>query len=85
MWADKHPAAAARLDYARNAIAALSVELSVPVENMMTPDTVRRVMWQPPAEGESLHEILADYAAREWQIELLSPVLEAAIEAGAGI
>ena len=42
-------------------------------------------MWQPPAEGESLHEILADYAAREWQIELLSPVLEAAIEAGAGI
>ena len=85
VWADKHPAAAARLDYARNAIAALSVELSVPVENMMTPDTVRRVMWQPPAEGESLHEILADYAAREWQIELLSPVLEAAIEAGAGI
>ena len=81
VWADKHPAAAARLDYARTAIAALSVELNVPVENMMTPDTVRRVMWQPPAEGESLHDTLATYEARPWQIELLSPIFAAAIAA----
>ena len=50
-WGEKNPAAAARLTQARAALAELAEELSVPVENLLTPDSARRVLWQPPAAG----------------------------------
>ena len=49
-WADKDPAAAARLSAARAAVTALAEQLQLPQENLITPDTVRRVCWEPPAE-----------------------------------
>lgn len=75
-WTDRDPDAAARLAHARAAIAELSTRLAIPVENLMTPDTVRRVLWEPPAD---LPTRLAELRARPWQIELLAPVLEAAL------
>ncbi len=47
-WADRDPAAAARLTAAREAIAALSAEHTVPVENLLQPDLLRRLCWTPP-------------------------------------
>ena len=47
-WADKDPAAAARLSAARAAVTALAEELNMPQENLITPDTVRRLCWEPP-------------------------------------
>lgn len=84
-WADRDPIAAGRLTKARAALAALSEERSVPVENLLTPDTVRRVLWQPPpGEGEELRagvaERLAAAGARPWQVELVGPILIDAIE-----
>src|SRR5688572_23990637 len=38
-WADKDPAAAARLSAARAAVSALAEELNMPQENLITPDT----------------------------------------------
>ncbi|RLV49182.1 ribonuclease D [Nocardioides mangrovicus] len=84
-WADRDPEAAARLTTARAALAAISEERSVPVENMMTPDLVRRVLWQPPPSREpveltaQLAQRLAEADARPWQIELVGPVLAEAI------
>ena len=49
-WADKDPEAAARLSAARAAVTALAEELNLPQENLITPDTVRRLCWAPPAE-----------------------------------
>lgn len=46
-WADKDPVAAARLSAARAAVSALAEELNLPQENLITPDTVRRVCWEP--------------------------------------
>jgi ribonuclease D len=77
-WPDRDADAAARLAFARAAIAELSERHAVPAENLMTPDTVRRVLWTPPAEGQ-LESRLAELRARPWQIELLAPVLREAM------
>jgi ribonuclease D len=83
-WADRDPVAAARLTSARSDLAALAKDLNLPVENLLTPDFVRRVMWEPPEVEE--HELedavvmrLRDLGAREWQIELALDVLTRAI------
>ncbi|MFI8292806.1 HRDC domain-containing protein [Streptomyces sp. NPDC085614] len=80
-WADKDPAAAARLSAARAAISALAEELNLPQENLITPDTVRRVCWEPPAvvSPDTVGAALAGYGARPWQVGLVSPLLAAAL------
>lgn len=82
-WADKDPAAAARLSAARAAVSALAETLSMPQENLITPDTVRRVCWEPPAvvDAESVAEALASHGARRWQVEQVTPVLLPALTA----
>ena len=79
-WAERDPEAAARLSRARAALAELSTELSVPTENLISPDSVRRVLWQPPGERtEVVAARLAELGARPWQVELTAPVLAEAI------
>jgi ribonuclease D len=79
-WADRDPAAAARLQAARAGLAELSTKHSVPVENIVSPDLVRRLMWgPPPADRESVTAALRDGGAREWQIELTRDLLTDAI------
>ncbi|AZQ38141.1 ribonuclease D [Streptomyces cyaneochromogenes] len=82
-WADKDPVAAARLSAARAAVSALAEQLNMPQENLITPDTVRRVCWEPPkvVDADSVAEALAGYGARAWQVEQVTPVLVAALSA----
>src|SRR3954468_22448603 len=80
-WADRDPAAAKRLQVARAGLAELSEKHSVPVENILSPDLVRRLMWSPPepADAESVAESLRAGGAREWQIELTRSLLTDAV------
>ncbi|MEU5593453.1 ribonuclease D [Streptomyces sp. NPDC020298] len=82
-WADKDPAAAARLSAARAGVSSLAERLNMPQENLITPDTVRRLCWEPPksVDEESVGAALAGYGARAWQVELVTPVLVAALAA----
>ncbi|WP_086855594.1 HRDC domain-containing protein [Streptomyces coeruleofuscus] len=82
-WADKDPVAAARLSAARAGVSALAEQLTMPQENLIAPDTVRRVCWEPPAvvDAESVGAALAGYGARPWQVELVTPVLVEALSA----
>ncbi|MFD7444683.1 HRDC domain-containing protein [Streptomyces sp. NPDC059909] len=84
-WADKDPAAAARLSAARTAVTTLAEQLNLPQENLITPDTVRRVCWEPPREAtpEAVEATLAAYGARPWQIEQVTPLLTRALSATA--
>lgn len=84
-WADKDPAAAARLSAARAGVTALAERLTMPQENVISPDTVRRICWEPPAsvDEDSVGAALAGYGARPWQIELVTPVLVDALSAKA--
>ncbi|MEU6574192.1 ribonuclease D [Streptomyces sp. NPDC046805] len=81
-WADKDPAAAARLSAARAAVSALAEQLAMPQENLIAPDTVRRVCWEPPsADPEAVAAALVGYGARPWQVELVTPLLVTALAA----
>ncbi|MEU6976721.1 MULTISPECIES: ribonuclease D [unclassified Streptomyces] len=84
-WADKDPAAAARLSAARAAVSTLAEELNLPQENLITPDTVRRVCWEPPAPvtPETVAAALIGHGARPWQVGLVTPLLVAALTAHA--
>lgn len=69
-WADRNPAADARLKFARPRIESRAAELHMPTENLLTPDLLRRVAWNPPAAADvdSIGRALADLGARDWQI-----------------
>ncbi|SDU86878.1 ribonuclease D [Microlunatus sagamiharensis] len=69
VWASKNPEAASRLSRAREALAARAEELDLPVENLLTPDHVRRLAWKPPEEltHASVDAALAAAGARPWQ------------------
>ncbi|MGW0464686.1 ribonuclease D [Streptomyces sp. NPDC003027] len=84
-WADKDPAAAARLSAARASVSALAEELNLPQENLIAPDTVRRLCWEPPAPAtpDTVAAALTGYGARPWQVELVTPLLLTALSATA--
>jgi ribonuclease D len=67
-------------------VTALSEELSIPVENLLQPDALRRLCWTPPepADGAAITEFLRGRGAREWQIGLLAEGLERSFADAAG-
>ncbi|WP_193610700.1 HRDC domain-containing protein [Nocardioides lijunqiniae] len=84
-WAEKDPVAARRLQLAREAMTELAEQRHLPVENVLTPDFLRRTLWSPPAtrRGDELVDAvvtqLSGYGARGWQIALAAPVIVTAI------
>lgn len=71
-WASRDPEAAARLAAARSVLSELAEKITMPVENVLPPDAVRRLAWQPPEPitAESVEHSLREAGARPWQIEL---------------
>lgn len=78
-WEARNPQAWRRLEYARSQLSTIASDLALPVENLMTPDTIRRVLWTPPESPSKLVETLYEFGARTWQVEIVEPVLETAI------
>ncbi|NLG20136.1 MAG: ribonuclease D [Actinomycetales bacterium] len=82
-WADRDPVAAARLAKAREGMTELSERVNVPVENLLTPETLRRVLWTPPEtfDAESVDAVLTGHGARPWQRDLVTPLVVDALQA----
>ncbi len=80
-WAERDPLAFARLESARAHLLELSEQVLVPVENLISPELVRRVCWTPPIPPHELPEALRAGGARPWQIELVGPGLMASMSA----
>jgi len=81
-WADKNPEADRRLKAARIAVAAKSEELNIPIENVLTPELLRRLSWAPPKsiDEQAVGAALAEMGARGWQIDVVAaPITEAFI------
>ncbi|WP_231336252.1 HRDC domain-containing protein [Actinomadura graeca] len=76
-WADRDPEAAKRLTAARAVIAALADEHAMPSENLMQPDSVRRLAWTPPDEpsASAIGAALRALGARRWQVDLTAQPL----------
>ena len=83
-WADKDPAAAARLSAAKAAVTGRAEELNLPQENLLSPDTVRRLCWSPPPERTeaAVRDALRRLGARPWQIDQTARLLTEALAAG---
>ena len=84
VWAERDPAAAARLSTARALVNGFAEERGLPVENMLTPDYLRRVLWKPPAAVEAdmenaVAEELTRLGARRWQIAITAPMIAESI------
>lgn len=85
LWRDKFPEKFAPLSHARAAIELIAQENNIPVENLMTPEHVRRICWNPPTGSTEklslslVEEALRKLGARQWQIELVGPALATAL------
>ncbi|WP_298251279.1 HRDC domain-containing protein [uncultured Arthrobacter sp.] len=79
-WPERDPEAAARLQTARPRVARRAEDLAMPVENLITPDHLRRVAWRPPAEIslESISAALSELGARRWQVEQVAAIITVA-------
>ncbi|MHA6803160.1 ribonuclease D [Salinifilum ghardaiensis] len=80
-WSDRDPEAAARLTAARSALNDIAERFALPVENLLLPESVRRLCWQPPQQRDAagIAEWLRASGAREWQVELTSEALARAL------
>lgn len=80
-WANEYPDSYARYATARELIDELSAELEIPTENILRPATLREVAWSVTSGCElrsplELPDMLRAHDARNWQIELTSPILQ---------
>jgi ribonuclease D len=71
-WERRFPEAHVRLKIVRELVTAKASELLVPVENLLTPEFLRRVCFEPEQDVAAQLEKLG---ARNWQIELTSAVI----------
>ncbi|MET7769802.1 ribonuclease D [Nocardia sp. NPDC005366] len=88
-WERRDPTAAARLARARAAMGELSTTHAIPVENLLSPDLVRRLCWDglpdydkvgdPEELSATIDGFLKSGGARPWQRELAVPVLTEAL------
>ncbi|WP_166350314.1 HRDC domain-containing protein [Phytoactinopolyspora limicola] len=79
-WVSREPEAAARLAAARTAVAEVAEAHTLPVENLLAPETLRRVTWDPPEpiSEDGIAEAFRARGARDWQVRLTAgPVAKA--------
>jgi ribonuclease D len=63
-------------------VTGLATAHRLPPENLITPDSVRRLAWSPPdpLDEETVREVLAGFGARRWQVDLTAPGLTEALK-----
>ncbi len=77
-WPSRYPEADARLQVLKPVMAELALELEIPSENILQPDLMRRVAWEPAGD---IANQLAEFGARKWQIDAVSVRFTVALEA----
>jgi ribonuclease D len=85
-WRGRDADAAQRLAAVKATIARLAETHRVPAENLVPPDAVRRVAWEPPDEPGTgaVASRLGDAGARAWQVAVVAAPIAAALSAATG-
>jgi ribonuclease D len=80
-WAERDPVAAARLARCRAVVTETAATHTLPPENLITPDSIRRLAWTPPEQitPETVAATLRGYGARAWQVALIADNLAEAL------
>lgn len=73
-WPQKFPEAHARLIASKAVIAELSTSMNIPPENILSPETLRAICFEPPQELtlDSIRDFLAARNSRNWQIQAVA-------------
>lgn len=85
LWRDRFPEKYAPLSHARAGIDLIATAHHIPAENVVSPEIIRRLCWQPPADStqiyseESVRSAMAALGARSWQIDLVAPTVASAL------
>lgn len=79
-WERRFPDAHHRLESVRPLVLSLASELNIPIENLLTPDFLRRVCFEPQAD---VAEQLRSLGARQWQVELVTEVIQMGLQQAA--
>jgi ribonuclease D len=77
VWKEKYPLRYAALTHAKHNLLIRAQELLVPLENLISPEYVRRICWSNP-QGK-VAPALVELGARAWQIEIVTEILESAL------
>jgi ribonuclease D len=77
LWRERFPEKYAPLSHARFNLQLRAEELSIPLENLISPELVRRICWAPSTT--SVSEALIAMGARRWQAQIAAPILELAL------
>ena len=78
LWKERNYLAHARLSHARAAVIERAEQLNMPVENLISPEVIRQLVWKNPPESglqSYIEDLLAQNGARPWQIEQIASVL----------
>lgn len=80
-WGDRAPEAARRLEAARATVTGIAEDIVMPTENLLLPDTVRRLAWAPPTtvDSDTVGAFLRERGARDWQVGLTAESLATAL------
>jgi ribonuclease D len=82
LWRDRFPEKFIPLSHARHLLSVAADENQMPIENLLTPELMRRICWNYGGDVAELTEIssqLAQMGARPWQIEVTAPLLAQAL------
>ncbi|MFA5918688.1 MAG: HRDC domain-containing protein [Candidatus Nanopelagicaceae bacterium] len=85
IWRERFPNKFAPLSHARANIEKEAQALSIPPENLISPDLVRRICWSPPESSttslhtERVRDALLERGARPWQVSIVAPLLAHAL------
>jgi ribonuclease D len=85
LWRERFAEKYAPLTHARFAVETLSHEFLIPAENLISPEIIRRICWAPPADSlETLNVVavsqaMLDLGARQWQVDVVAPLVAAAL------
>lgn len=76
-WAEKAPDAHRRFVIARDLLARVADRLEIPAENVLTPEHLRRLCYQPddPKRPSAIDAQLERLGARRWQRDITVPLL----------
>jgi ribonuclease D len=80
-WAERDPVAAARLARCRQVVIGTAEAHTLPPENLISPDFIRRLAWSPPEEIslQTVTGTLLGFGARNWQVTLIADGIVAAL------
>lgn len=76
IWKERFPEKYAPFTHARAAVEQRAAELNIPVENLISPDVIRKLVWKLSSD---VAKDAAEFGARPWQISEIADLVTAAL------